>query len=93
MTSTADSRSRDFSDRAHRVLFELALHPGGEWVDIVSIYRSLGLNSHQVRSAVNELRAAGMAERNRRFVYDDETGRRTHRTYFRLMDIPSEAAA
>ncbi|MEU9354975.1 hypothetical protein AB0D65_29270 [Streptomyces griseoloalbus] len=92
MNATANPPTRDFSDRAHRVLFQLALHPDGEWVDIASIYTGLGLNSHQVRAAVNELRIAGMAERRRRYVRD-ASGRRTHRTYFRLIETTSEASA
>ncbi|MER6616394.1 hypothetical protein [Streptomyces xantholiticus] len=93
MTTATDTRTRDFSDRAHRVLFELALHhPDGEWVDVASICTGLGLNSHQVRAALNELRVAGMAERNRRYVRD-ETGRRTHRTFFRLTDHTTSEAS
>jgi predicted ArsR family transcriptional regulator len=91
--TTASTRTRNFSDRAFRVLYELALHPDGDWVDVTSIYTGLGLNSHQVRRALNELRTVGMAERDRRYVRDD-TGRRTHRTYFRLTDdTNSEASA
>ncbi|QOV40135.1 Rrf2 family transcriptional regulator [Streptomyces ferrugineus] len=93
MTTTATDRSRNFSDRAHRILFELAMHPDGEWVGVTSIYTSLGLNSHEVRGALTELRNAGMAERKRRYVRDEKTGRRTHRTYFRLTDTTSEASA
>ncbi|MGY4935960.1 MarR family transcriptional regulator [Streptomyces sp. 900116325] len=93
MTST-DTRTRNFSDRAHRVLFELALHPDGTWVDVAAICTGLGLNSHQVRRAVNELLTAGMAERKWRYVRHATTGRRTKRTYFRLTDTTtSEATA
>lgn len=94
MNTTANTRTRNFSDRAHRVLFELAVHPDGTWVDLVAIYTSLGLNSHQVRRAVNELLTAGMAERRWRYVRDARTGRRAKRTYFRLTDTTnSEASA
>lgn len=94
MTTTAPSRALKFSDRAHRVLFELALHPEGAWVDVTSIYTSLGLNSHEVRGALTELRTAGMTERKRHMARSRTTGRRTHRTYFRLTDdSTSEAAA
>ncbi|MFF1600847.1 hypothetical protein ACFVYV_25615 [Streptomyces mirabilis] len=91
--TTTHTRTRRLSDRAHRVLFQLALHPDGEWVDLASIYTGLGLNSHQVRSAVTELRNAGMAERRYRYL-SNETGRRFKRTDFRLTnDTPSEASA
>ncbi|MEU1275389.1 hypothetical protein [Streptomyces sp. NPDC005799] len=94
MINTATVQTQKFSDRAHRILFELALHPDGEWVDVTSIYSSLGLNSHQVRGALTELRTAGMAERKRRMARSQATGRRTHRTYFRLTeDNASEACA
>jgi predicted transcriptional regulator len=92
MTATATT-ARKLSDRAHRILFELALHDG-EWVDVTTIYTSLGLNSHQVRSALNELLAARMAERERRPMRSETGCRRTHRTYFRLTDdTTSEASA
>ncbi|MFI8206701.1 MarR family transcriptional regulator [Streptomyces sp. NPDC085937] len=91
MTTTVTTSTRDLSDRAHRVLFQLALHPDGEWVAVASICKGLSLNSHQVRAALNELRTAGMAERRRCYVRDD--GHRTHRTYFRLTDTASEASA
>jgi predicted ArsR family transcriptional regulator len=92
MTATATA-ARPLSDRAHRIVFELALH-GGEWVDVTTIYTSLGLNSHQVRSALNELLAAGTAERERRPTRSETGCRRTHRTYFRLIDdTTSEASA
>lgn len=90
--TTANTRTRNFSDRAHRVLFQLALHPDGEWVDVAAIYSGLGLSSHQVRRAVNELRTAGMAERKQRYVRHKVTGRRTKITYFRLTDDTSEAS-
>lgn len=90
MTTTA-TRTH-LSDRAHRVLFELALHPDGEWVDVAVISSGLGLNSHQVRHALNELRIDGLAERKRHMVRS-EAGRRTNRTYFRLTDTTSEASA
>ncbi|MDI3102013.1 hypothetical protein QJ054_33805 [Streptomyces sp. AN-3] len=79
-----------FSDRAHRVLFELVLRDG-DWVEVTNICHSLGLNSHQIRRAVNDLCAAGVAERRREYVRA-ETGRRTHRTYFRATES-SEALA
>lgn len=85
--TTPVTSTRPLSDRAHRVLFQLALHPDGEWVAVASICKGLSLNSHQVRGALNELRTAGMAERRR--CYDGK--RRTHRTYFRLTDTTSEA--
>lgn len=92
MTGTA-TPARQLSDRAHRMVFELALH-SGEWVDVTSICTSLGLSSHAVRGALTELRTAGMAERQRRMARSRATGRRTHRTYFRLTDDnTSEAAA
>lgn len=92
MTVTATA-ARKLSDRAHRIVFELALH-GGEWVDVADIYTHLGLTSHQVRSALNELIVAEMAERKRRPVASDTGCRRTHRTYFRLTDdTPNEASA
>jgi hypothetical protein len=85
-------RTRALSDRAHRVLFQLALHPDGEWVDLASIYTPLELNSHQVRTAVNELRRTGMA--GRRYRYETtETGRRVKHTEYRLTNnTPSEAS-
>ncbi|MFE2188560.1 MarR family transcriptional regulator [Streptomyces sp. NPDC059455] len=89
--TTANSRTRDLSDRAFRVLHTLTLHPEGDWVDVGAICTSLGLTSHQVRRALLDLHTAGMAERDRRYVRD-ETGRRTHRTYFRLTDDISEAS-
>ncbi|MFJ7004166.1 hypothetical protein ACIQU7_23465 [Streptomyces albidoflavus] len=78
------------SDRAHRVLLELARRPDGAWVSVASIHTSLGLTSHQVRPALNELRVGGLAERQRVYVRTD-TGLRTHRTSFRLIDTTSEA--
>jgi predicted transcriptional regulator len=83
LTTTAPPR-RKLSDRAHRIIFELALRDG-EWVDVTTIYTGLGLNSHQVRSALNELISAGKAERERRPVRSEDGCRRTHRTYFRLV--------
>ncbi|MFK0159104.1 MarR family transcriptional regulator [Streptomyces sp. NPDC090493] len=92
MTVTATT-ARPLSDRAHRIVFELALHDG-DWVDVTAIYTRLGLNSHQVRSALNELLSAGMAERRRCPVRSETGCRRTHRTDFRLTDeTPSEASA
>ncbi|MEV8344529.1 MarR family transcriptional regulator [Streptomyces niveus] len=91
MTATA-TPVRKLSDRAHRVVFELALHDG-EWVDVTAIYTRLGLNSHQVRSALNELISEGMAERERRPVSSDTGCRRTHRTYFRLIDDTTNEAS
>lgn len=82
-------RTRALSDRAHRVLFTLVLRPDRVWVDLVVIYTALGLNSHQVRTAVNELRKAGMAERRYRYE-TTETGRRVKHTEYRLT---SEASA
>ncbi|MGP4048275.1 hypothetical protein [Streptomyces sp. 2A115] len=93
MTTTAPAHTSKLSDRAHRVLFQLALHPDGEWVDVTSIYTSLGLNSHEVRSALTELRTAGMTERKRRMALSRTTSRRTHRTYFRLTDDNTSEAA
>ncbi|MFE4575747.1 hypothetical protein [Streptomyces chartreusis] len=91
MTTTAP-RARRLSDRAHRIDFELALH-NGKWVDVTAIYTTLGLNSHEVRSALNELISAGMAERERRPAPSETGCRRTHRTYFRLAKTSSEASA
>ena len=92
MTATATATPK-LSDRAHRIVFELALH-GGQWVDVADIYTRLGLNSHQVRNALKELITAEMAERKRRPVASESGCRRTHRTYFRLTDVTkSEAPA
>ncbi|GAA5070307.1 hypothetical protein [Streptomyces similanensis] len=87
MTTTAH-----LSDRAHRVLFQLALRRGDGWVDVASICAGLGLNSHQVRRAITELHTAGMAER-KRCILRDAGGRRVKHTYFRLIDTTSEARA
>ncbi|MFJ4880086.1 hypothetical protein ACIP93_33430 [Streptomyces sp. NPDC088745] len=90
--STTTTERPSLSDRAHRALFQLALHVDGEWVEVADICTGLGLNSHQIRHALKELRDAGMAERRRRYVRA-VTGR-THRTYFRLTGNPtSEASA
>ncbi|MFD5856023.1 hypothetical protein [Streptomyces chartreusis] len=85
-------RARRLSDRAHRIDFELALY-NGKWVGVTAIYTALGLNSHEVRSALNELISAGMAERQRRPVPTESGCRRTHRTYFRLAKTSSEDSA
>ncbi|MFE6639491.1 MarR family transcriptional regulator [Streptomyces tendae] len=90
MTAKKHPPLPDLSDRAHRVLFELVLRDG-EWVEVARICDSLGLNSHQIRRAANDLRAAGVAERRRDYVRAD-TGRRTHRTFFRATET-SEASA
>jgi DNA-binding IclR family transcriptional regulator len=81
------------SDRAFRVLHVLTTQPDGEWVDVTDIYTSLGLNSHQVRDALSQLRRAGMAESKRRMARHSTTHRRTHRTFFRLANDTSEASA
>ncbi|MGA5451880.1 hypothetical protein ACPCVO_35125 [Streptomyces umbrinus] len=84
--------TRKLSDRAPRIVFELALHDG-EWVAVEAIYTRLGLNSHQVRSSLNELISAGIAERTRRPARSDTGCGRTHRTCFRMTDeAPSEAS-
>ncbi|MFM9634513.1 MULTISPECIES: MarR family transcriptional regulator [Streptomyces] len=91
MTATATA-TRKLSDRGHRILFELALHDG-QWVDVIDIYTRLGLTSHQVRNALNELISAGIAERKRSLVASKTGCRRTHRTCLRLTDKTSEASA
>lgn len=91
MTATATA-ARKLSDRAHRIVFTLAVY-GGEWVDVTTICTSLGLNSHQVRGALNELISAGMAERERRRKRSETGCRRTHRTYFRLTDETTNEAS
>lgn len=83
-TATAPRESR-LSDRAHRVLFALDLHPKGEWVETPSICNVLGLSSHEVRYALAQLREAGRVERERRPARTQD-GRKTYRTFFRLAD-------
>lgn len=88
---TPRAEATDLSDRAFRVLCELATHPRGHWVDVPSVAAGLKIKPHAVRRALAELRAAGVAERDRRFIRDN--GRATHRTYFRLTNDTSEAPA
>ncbi|MFK0279567.1 helix-turn-helix domain-containing protein [Streptomyces sp. NPDC090499] len=93
MTTTKSTRieATDLSDRAFRVLCQLALYPRGAWVDVPSVADGLKVKPHAVRRALAELRTAGVAERDRRFIRDGD--RPTHRTYFRLTNETSEASA
>ncbi|MFB6630053.1 hypothetical protein ACFCWY_09165 [Streptomyces sp. NPDC056362] len=91
MTTTAPARK--LSDRAHRILFAVSLHPQGAWVETSAICTVLELTSHEVRHALRELKMAGRIERDRRPGLQQD-GRKTYRTYFRLTDhIDNEAAA
>ncbi|WP_328491191.1 hypothetical protein [Streptomyces zaomyceticus] len=90
-TSTTTDRPR-LSDRAHRIQSQLSRHHAdGEWVAVASICDGLGLNSHEIRSALAELVTAGVAQRQRSFICRD--GRRTHCTSFRLTDNTREVSA
>lgn len=88
--TTTTARPR-LSDRAHRIHAQLSLHADGEWVAVAAICASLGLNSHEIRSALTELVIAGVAERERSFARRD--GRRTHCTFFRLTDTTNGVSA
>lgn len=78
----------DISDRAFRLLCAVTTHPtDGDtpWVTLPPIAKRMRLTPHQVRQALAELRDARMVVTERRYEMGS-TGRKTWRTYVRLVD-------
>ncbi|MFE1206346.1 hypothetical protein ACFW5V_32185 [Streptomyces sp. NPDC058762] len=90
-TRTQPAAGSDLSDRAFRVLFQLSLYEPGEWVDVPCLAAGLKTKPYAIRLALAELCAAGVAERDRRYVR--ARGQRpTSRTYFRATETSTNTS-
>ncbi|MFI6142346.1 hypothetical protein ACIBCC_29665 [Streptomyces griseus] len=73
------------SDRAFRVFCVLVLRTNGTWRDIPAIAAEMSMRPHEIRHALSELCAVGLAQKERRYERGS-TGRPTWHTYVRLAD-------